>query len=544
MTVVKTPTVLLVEDSSEDRETYRRYLARDSYFHWKFLEAEGGEQGLALAISAKPDLIVLDYNLPDLNGLEFIQELRRLSFPIVPTLLMPPIIMVTGEGSESVAVASMKAGAKDYLVKGSMTPESLARIGRYVLEEHNLQRSLQIAEERFRTSIANILDCFGIYVSLRDEAGKIYGFQTEYINQSACERDQVVLSVGSSSLTDSSPADPPQWTQELFRDYCQLVETGIPLSREVLVRDASGVAPFGIQQAFDIRATKLGDGFVATWREITDRKRTELENQQLLAAAQAAREEAEAANRAKDEFVAMVSHDLRNPLNSILGWVQILQRSKDETKVKRAIEIIRQSALKQVALVDDLLDMSRILRGTLEIYLQPIDFLTVLKDTLMLMLPMIQQGTLQFYLRLPQLTLEIKQASDLEALDQLGKTLMIEGDTNRLSQVLGNLLTNALKFTPENGQIQVELKIFEFSLQLSIRDSGRGIAPELLPVIFDRFHQGEGLTKSQGLGLGLAIAQSLIQLHHGRIWAESDGPNQGATFTIELPLVASFRLAT
>jgi PAS domain S-box-containing protein len=253
-------------------------------------------------------------------------------------------------------------------------------------------------------------------------------------------------------------------------------------------------------------------------QEITDRKRAEIERSRLLAEAQAARAEAEAANRSKDEFVAVVAHELRSPLNSISGWAKLLQTRKfDEATTTKALETISRNTQAQVQLVEDLLDISRMIKGTLQLDLASVDLGDVIEAALDIVRPMAEAKHIQIKL-------------------QLSLTPQISGDFNRLQQIAVNLLTNAIKFTPDGGRVEVDLEPVESQVQFRVRDTGKGIAAEFLPMIFERFQQGQKTTGSKdGLGLGLAIVKHLVELHAGTIVAESDGEGQGTTFTVRLP---------
>jgi signal transduction histidine kinase len=262
---------------------------------------------------------------------------------------------------------------------------------------------------------------------------------------------------------------------------------------------------------------KKGVSFIL---DITKRKRIEKERAQLLISEQEAREQAEAANRAKDDFVAMVSHDLRSPLNAVLGWSQILhQNGEDETIRNRAVEIIERNAKAQDALIEDLLDVSRIVQGKLELQISSVNLQSIISTAIDSAYP-------------TAIAKNIHLKSELDS--------MIEntvGDANRLQQVLANLLSNAVKFTPEFGYIKVCLQEIENTAQITVSDTGKGISSELLPYIFERFRQGNDTqTKQKGLGLGLAIARHLVELHNGTITAESAGEGKGTTFIVSLPL--------
>lgn len=888
-------TILIIDDCPEDREVYRRYLLQDQRYTYSILEEEYGEKGLELCKKIQPDAILLDFMLPDLDGLEFLNGLM-----IQSGKANLPVVMLTGQGNEGIAVAAMKAGASDYLVKGKTTAETLRLAIHNVIERSYLKRQLEESEERFRTSIENMLDCFGIYTSIRDESGKILDFCTEYVNAAACFSNHMTKEeqIGK-SLCELLPA---HRKNGLFEEYCQVVETGIPLEKEALIYSNIFNKKY-LSRAFDIRVTKLGDGFVIAWRDVTERKRSserlrllesvvvnatdsviiteaklidqpgpqilyvneaftqmtgytlqevlgksprmlqgpktdrealnqvraaliakepvqvelinyhkngsefwvemsitpvadatgdythfvaiqrniterkrseealqesqhfiqqiaemmpallylfdikeqrnvyanskitkllgyttedlqamgstvfpklmhpedlvryithkerlelaqegeilefdyrmlhgngewrwfrsldtvftraidnsvlqilgiaediterkqtkialqkyadlfeyaqlglaisdkegktlelvnpafakmhgfeveemigkpivelfpsecsadvpkyiqmvdetghctfeskhlrkdgsvfpvqidvtaikdnqgnlsyriasvqditqrkqlEQETLHLLEREQEARADAESANRAKDDFVAMVSHDLRSPLNAILGWTQLmLMRKQDEATITRALLTIERNAKAQNQLLEDLLDVSRMIRGQLEIHVCEVELIPIIEAAI---------TTVQLAAQKKEIRLESHLDTTIEH---------ISADPNRLPQIIGNLLGNALKFTPEEGRITICLERVETYAQITVSDTGKGISAEFLPYIFERFLQGKSTTRQGGLGLGLAIARHLVELHGGSIQAESLGEGKGATFTVKLPLL-------
>ena len=222
-------------------------------------------------------------------------------------------------------------------------------------------------------------------------------------------------------------------------------------------------------------------------------------------------------DRSKDEFLATVSHELRTPLASITGWLHILrQQSPDAATRELALESVEQSTRTLRLLVDDLLDVSRIVVGKLELDQQPVDARKIINAAVDVVRPSSEQQRIAVEVTMPD------------------APLVIVGDANRLQQVVWNLLTNALKFTPEGGAIRVDADADERELTIRVSDSGPGIEPGLLPVIFDRFRQGSDGTKKGGLGLGLSISKEIVALHGGTIEA-GNGPEGGAVFTVRLP---------
>ncbi|MEA5599721.1 ATP-binding protein [Nostoc sp. UHCC 0252] len=263
-------------------------------------------------------------------------------------------------------------------------------------------------------------------------------------------------------------------------------------------------------------------GYIGSVIDITERKNAEAERDRLLKLEQAARTEAETANRIKDEFLAVLSHELRSPLNPILGWARLLQtREFQAAEIKKAIATIERNAKLQAQLIEDLLDVSRILQGKLNLKMFPVNLVLV-----------IEAG-----LETIRLAAEAKDIHIQTMLDaSLGQVL---GDSGRLQQVIWNLLSNAVKFTPEGGQINIQLERIDTQAQITVSDTGKGINPDFIPYVFEYFRQADGTTtrKFGGLGLGLAIVRHLVELHGGTIWAESLGEGQGAIFTIRLPLI-------
>jgi len=257
--------------------------------------------------------------------------------------------------------------------------------------------------------------------------------------------------------------------------------------------------------------------------DITERKRAEEERNRLLLREQEARREAEAANRMKDEFLAVISHELRTPLTAILGWTHMLSTGKyDEATAARALEVIERNAKSQTQLIDDLLDVSRIVSGKLRLDVRLVELVPLIKAAIDSVRP----------------AAEAKEIRLQTIFDPLVGP--ISGDPNRLQQIVWNLLSNAIKFTPKGGQIDVRLERIGSNAQITVSDTGIGIDPEFLPYIFDRFRQADSTTtrKHGGLGLGLAIVRHLVELHGGTIEARSEGTGQGATFRISLPLAA------
>jgi PAS domain S-box-containing protein len=256
--------------------------------------------------------------------------------------------------------------------------------------------------------------------------------------------------------------------------------------------------------------------------ELGRRAALAVDNARLYQVAQRERARAEAANRIKDEFLAVLSHELRTPLNPILGWAQLLKnRQYDEKTIARAIEIIERNAKLQSQLIEDLLDVSRILQGKLQLEFQPVDLKFVIESAIETVRLAAEAKSIQIHTQLDS---------------QIGQ---VTGNSARLQQVVWNLLSNAIKFTPQGKRVEITLQRVDNYAQLKVSDTGIGIEPEFLPYVFDYFRQADSKTtrKFGGLGLGLAIVRHLVELHGGTVWAESLGEGQGASFTLQIPLL-------
>lgn len=701
-------TILIVDDSPEDRELYRRYLRRDEEYSYTVLEATLGRQGLELWQQHPVDVVLLDYRLPDLDGLEFLAQVQSsLSQPYLP------VIMVTGQGNEVIAVQAMKAGAQDYLVKEQITPAGLHLAVNGVIETVQLHLQLQQRIEReqliaqISQKIHQTLDLEEILQTtvtevrqfLQSDRVFVYRFQPDFSGIIVVEsvsqdwlsivnakvedqyfvttqgedyrqgRIQAVADIYTAGLDEchvnllaqfqiranlvvpilhgealwgllvaNHCAAPREW-QPLEINLLQQLATqvGIALQQAELyqqvqnelaerkrtevalresqalfeafmryspvtayIKDEEGrylyVNPLNEQicdrplnawvgktdfellalpeaqqcwqhdqvalttnQVLEVIETSPavdGERYLLSYKfpiqlsperrlvaglslDITERKRTELERDRLLEGERSARAEAERANRVKDEFLAILSHELRSPLTPILAWSQLLQtREFDPDRTAQALATIERYAKLQTRLIDDLLDIAKILRGKLTMTVIPVEPVFVIEAAI----DTVRAAALEKSVHLHPILPKIGQ---------------VAGDPVRLQQIVWNLLSNAIKFTPSGGQVEVKLervegKAVQQSLpsptqslpiadyaQISVTDTGRGINADFLPHIFESFQQEDISTtrKHGGLGLGLAIVHHLVEAHGGMIWADSPGEGQGATFTVRLPLL-------
>jgi signal transduction histidine kinase len=274
----------------------------------------------------------------------------------------------------------------------------------------------------------------------------------------------------------------------------------------------------GLERRVDERTEELQEANLELLRNADERER-------LLTNEKNARQDAEIANRQRDEFMAMISHELRTPLNSILGWAQILKSGEVDARTHaKAIDTIINGAENQSRLIRDLLDVARIISGKLTLELVAVNPAELVRNALATVKPLAEQKRIGLSARVP---------------DEI-RNLRIEGDPNRLQQIIWNLLTNAVKFTGDQGEVDVLMSLVDGRLRIEVSDTGIGIKPEFLPFAFERFRQDRiGTGQAGGLGLGLAIVRYLTEMHGGTVSVESEGENRGATFRVELPLAAS-----
>ncbi|MEH1931124.1 hybrid sensor histidine kinase/response regulator [Nostoc sp.] len=499
---------LLLEDSLLDAELTEAMLTEGG-INCELIRVETGADFLAALETEAFDLILADYALPSFDGISAL-EIARNRFPEVP------FIFVSAALGEELAIEALKNGATDYVLKqglGRLVPsvQRALRSAKERRERKRAEESLQKSEARYR----RIVDTSYEGIWMIDEET-----QTEYVNHRLSQMlgypAEEILGRSLFDFMDQADGIAAQEKLEWLKGEGSDLKEG-----RLRCKDGSYIwtlisarAIFGEQNQFL--------GAIAMLTDITDRKRTESERDRLLQLEQLARAEAEAANRIKDEFLAVLSHELRSPLNPILGWAKLLQSRKfDEKALKKALQTIERNAKLQAQLIEDLLDVSRILQGKLNLNMIPVNLASTIEATM----------------ETVRLAAEAKAIQIEMMLDRtVGKVL---GDSARLQQVLWNLLLNAVKFTPTGGQVNVRLECIDAQAQITVSDTGKGIDPDFLPHVFDYFRQGDSTTtrKFGGLGLGLAIARHLVEMHGGTVGAQSLGEDKGASFTVSLPLI-------
>ncbi|MBW4421233.1 MAG: response regulator [Myxacorys californica WJT36-NPBG1] len=486
--------VLCVDDNDTNLYITSRILQQANFAVW---QAPSGTSALELA-NEQPDLIILDVKLPDIDGTEVCQRLK--SNPATASI---PILHVSAERITSRdKVEGLDSGADGYLMQ-PINPEELLATVRSLLRLRSAERVLRRSQERLHRMVetAQIGICF-----TRSD-GELLEANAALLRMLGYDAEEQAQRVNSIALSPLKFADMDGQRVADLEQYGNVE----PVEKELIRKDGSHFPVL-------ISGTRLqgeADEYVLFVVDLSDRK-------QIEAALQQRTDDLTRANHVKDEFLAVLSHELRSPLNPILGWCRLLQTRKlDEGKVAEALATIERNAKLQTQLIDDLLDVSRILRGKLSLAVMPVDLSYVIRSAI----------------ETVRLAAEAK-AIKLEAV--LQPNVMVMGDPARLQQVVWNLLTNAVKFTPNGNRVEVRLSQIDANAQIQVSDTGRGINAEFLPHVFDYFQQQDSATtrKFGGLGLGLAIVRQLVESHGGTVQAESGGDEQGATFTVYLPILA------
>jgi signal transduction histidine kinase/DNA-binding response OmpR family regulator len=580
--------ILLVDDSPNNLLALEAILqAQDR----NLVRASSGEEALRFMLGNDAAVILLDVNMPDISGIETAELIRGHD----RTKNVPIIFLTAYDNADDPLISQgYSLGAVDYIVK-PISPEALrSKVAVFVelyrkteqikrqadllreqnigLENANLRRlsglielGQRLAEEqdpetllkKFCDAAREILGArFATVGILEDDTVTLRHFFTSGFDceeavkarvPQACQHLLDQRFKGARSLRLSEAAGVlilPEQTPVTSFVGATILRHGLSEAGSrnptavrgwLFLAEKIGAPAFSeADERFTVTLTQavvfyknarlyadLRRHAAALEQEIAERKRAESERAEMLARAQAARAEAEEANRLKDEFLATVSHELRAPLNAMLGWATLVQgESLDDASKKRAMETVERNARTQKKLIDDLLDVSSIIAGNFSLDLEPTDLPSVIKSVIESVRP----------------AAEAKGVSLRTDLDPIAEKFRLDRD--RFQQVIWNLVQNAVKFTPKGGAVKVFLKRLGRQAEIEVIDTGVGIAPEFLPFVFDRFRQADGsITREHGgLGLGLTIVRSLLEMHGGTVEVESPGLGQGSTFRVTLPL--------
>jgi PAS domain S-box-containing protein len=490
-TAVTNHKILVVDDNPSSLYATTRILRAAKF---EVIEAITGAEALAKAGESDVALIILDINLPDIDGLEVCRRLRSRS----GTAYLPIVHLTSTYLSQDNMDQGLSAGGDSWLTH-PVEPQVLVATVRALLFARQADILKRSTDARFRTvfelasSGIAMLDPELTYIDVNPEFCKIVGRERSDIIGKRCQDLLAPPAEDLCSMLHRTLAEAGRW------------EGTLPVRR-----------PDGSVADVEWRIVgENGHGArIAMVTNVTEREK-------LLASERAARTEAERSNRLKDEFLATLSHELRNPLNAMLGWASVLKRKGvSPAMVSQGIDAIERNSRVQSHLIEDLLDFAGIRFGKMRVDMEPLlPARAVTAATEVVNSQAQKKGV----------------AIDLEVSDP---DAYVVADDSRLQQVVWNLLTNAIKFTPEGGHIRVTAGVVDGQYQISVADSGRGISPEFLPKIFERFSQQEsGAGKSfSGLGIGLTIVKHLVDIHHGTIEVQSAGAGQGSTFRVRLPL--------
>jgi PAS domain S-box-containing protein len=471
-----------------------------------------GLEALEATRRSPPALVLTDVVMPGLDGIGLLKQLRADS-----RTSTVPVLLLSGRAPEEARAEAFESGADGYLTKPFTLRELRARI-KAVLEGTKLRFSaaraeaLAQAEERATRERAEILESITDAVYALDEQWRF-----TYINQRALDhfgrsREELL----GQAFWDVLPANRGTTLQHQF-EHTVAAQQSVKFE---ILSPASG-------RWIEVHAYPRRRGIAVSFQDIGARKQAIAERERMLALEREARQEAEDARREaerlgrlKDEFLATLSHELRTPLNAILGWASVLRhKGSTDADFDRALESIERNSRLQATIISDLLDMSRIVAGRIRLDMRQVALQEVLRAAL---------DAIEPAARAKNLGLQTNWGS---------RTVQVQGDAERLQQVFWNLLSNAVKYTPDRGRISVTLVPTDSQVEVAIQDNGIGIAPEFLPHAFDRFRQGDSSTtrRTGGIGLGLSIVKSLVELHGGSVQAKSEGRDRGATLIVRLP---------
>jgi len=514
--------ILLVDQHTANLDALEAILAPLGH---RVIRAGSSEQALAQLSRTDFGLAIIDVRMPTLDGFATASLIKAR-----PRTRKLPIIFTTGGEVDPGDLARAYAqGAVDFIGlpcdarvlrgKATLFLESHLRA-----EEHKRElaairrRDRQRYEEQTAHRVRNLTDLMPLCVWAANREGRI-----TYTNKAWAE--YTGLDAHAANDRGHLAVIHPDDRERVLDAWTAAVRAGEPLVVEYrLRRAADGAYRWHLGRAVPERGLRGAIvGWIATATDIDDQKDAETRMTELAWRAETARAEAEEASRMKDEFLATISHELRTPLNAIFGWTRMVRSGElDRRQAQKAMQTIERNTRAQIKLVEDLLDVSRIVAGKLTLDTKPVVAGDVVRTAVDAMMPTAQQKGVELVAVIEPVACRI------------------DADPNRLQQVVWNLVANAIKFTPADGRVEVIVGSVEDTVEIEVVDSGSGIAPEFLPHVFEAFRQADGSpTRSHGgLGLGLAIVKHIVELHHGSVDVRSDGSGSGARFIVRLPLWA------
>jgi PAS domain S-box-containing protein len=496
MDALTSPIVILHVDDYAPSRYPRTKALRDAGY--TVIEADTGEAAIQKAREHTPALVILDVNLPDMSGFEVCRSIKQ---DPRTTHVLVLHVSATAIGIQS-RLNGLENGADSYLTEPVDSDELLAHVAALL--------RLRTAEHRARqahTTLAAIVNAAPLPMVAIARSGTVVMWNP------AAERMFGLTEAEARRVAWPLTGDPR--TEELRAKVASVQDAGGFTGFETVATGREGLTLHVSVSAAPLHGNGFDDGVLLMYEDISSRKQAEAERTRALV-------ESEQANRAKDEFLAVLSHELRTPLNAVLGWIRMLRRGEVlPDRSSHALAVIERNAVAQVRLIEDILDVSRIISGKLQLVSVVVDLLQVVRRGIDALQPQTDAKHLTLVAELPPVP------------------VYVEGDPTRLEQLLGNLLSNAVKFTSPGGTIRIALRYAEGEARIVVQDSGTGIDPSFLPYVFERFTQGNSSSTRQhgGLGLGLALVRHLAESHGGSVRAESRGLGWGSTFTVMLPTV-------
>ncbi|HEX9000903.1 MAG TPA: ATP-binding protein, partial [Blastocatellia bacterium] len=475
---------LVLADDNADMRNYVRRLLADEY---EVIAVADGQEALQAAATHKPDLVLTDVMMPKLDGFGLLKALRQ-----NPQTSSIPVILLSARAGEEARVEGLQAGADDYLIKPFSARELLARVGG-ILTLAKARREAMRREEELKAETASVLESIneGFFALDQDFRITYANAQAERIN--GLRREDMI----GKNHWELFPASLGTMVEKEFHRA---------MAERVPVKFENYYSP--LERWFEVDVYPTKDGGVAVYfRDITGQK--------------LAMEALQQADRRKDEFLATLAHELRNPLAPIRNGLQIMRLAGTNLQVQEQARAIMERQLQQmVRLIDDLLDLSRISRGKIELRKEPIELAAALQNAIETSLPLIEAAGHELIVEL------------------LPETVLLQADQTRLAQVFANLLNNAAKYTEKGGRIRLTAAKSGDEIMVSVKDNGVGIPASMLSQVFDMFTQVDrSLEKSRGgLGIGLSITKRLVEMHGGKVEAHSDGDGAGSEFVVRLPL--------
>ncbi|MGV3571018.1 MAG: ATP-binding protein [Ramlibacter sp.] len=497
---------------ADDNTDMREYVARLLGARWDVVAASNGQEALDAIRAGKPDLVLTDVMMPVLDGFGLLRAVRA-----DPALSDLPVVMLSARAGEEARVGGLEAGADDYLVKPFSARELVARV-RSNLDLARVRREAQAVLRESEARFRNMADHAPVMMWVTDASGSCSYLNRRWYEFTGQEREQA-LGFG---WLDATHPDDHAGAEAAFLDANA---RRVPFRVEYRLRRFDGVYRWAIDAAAP-RFTEDGDylGYVGSVIDITERKEAEQLLQELNR--QLARRVAEAGeqDRRKNEFLATLAHELRNPLAPLRNGVELIKRqgAAQPNRTPEVLAMMERQLAHMVRLVDDLMDIARVSRGKVELRQERVALAAVVQSAVETCRPLLDR------------------ARHTLAVDLPPHPVWLHGDPTRLAQVLANVMNNAAKYTPSGGHIAVRGRAVGATVVIEVEDNGEGIAPELAAQVFDLFVQGpQTIAAAQGgLGIGLSLVRKLVELHGGVVELHSAGPGQGTTVRITLPAAA------